>query len=91
MREQEDAQILALFERHGTLTLWGVAAMLHGSTNYRATRAELAATRKALDRLVADGSLVTIGLPRRRTFHAALGASSSDGSDGPARRSADRP
>ena len=69
MRDQ-DAEILALFDRHGTLTLWGIAAILHHSTNRRATRNELSATRKALDRLVAQGLLVTVGSPLRRTFRA---------------------
>jgi hypothetical protein len=71
MRDPEtgrDDRILALFEKHGTLTLWGIAAILHHSTNRRATRNELAATRKALDRLVARGLLVTVGSPLRQTF-----------------------
>jgi hypothetical protein len=69
----QDTQILALFDRHGTLTLWGIAAMLHHSKNRRATRQELAATQQALNRLVARGLLVTVGPPRRRTFRVAPG------------------
>jgi hypothetical protein len=70
MRGRDDERILALFERHGTLTLWGVAAMLYGSTNYRATREEVAAARKVLDRLVINGSLVMVGPACRMTFRA---------------------
>ena len=66
----QDDTILALFDRHGTLTLWGVAGILCGRESRRATREELAATRKALDRLVARGLLVTVGSPLRRTFRA---------------------
>ena len=68
----QDDRILALFEKHGTLTLWGVAAVLYQDqvTNRRATRKELTATRRALDRLVARGLLVTVGSPLRRTFRA---------------------
>ena len=66
----QDDRILVLFEKHGTLTLWGVAGILCGRESRRATRNELAATRKALDRLVARGLLVTVGSPLRRTFRA---------------------
>jgi hypothetical protein len=73
MRDREacrDDRILALFDRHGTLTLWGVAAILHRSTNRQATREELAATRKALNQLVARGLLVKVGPSDRWTFRA---------------------
>ena len=66
----QDDTILALFEKHGTLTLWGVAGILCGRESRRATREELSAIRKALDRLVARGLLVTVGSPLRRTYRA---------------------
>jgi hypothetical protein len=71
-----DDRILTLFERHGTLTLWGIAAVLHRSKNRRATREELAATRQALHRLVARGLLVTVGPSHRWTYRAPQEAAS---------------
>jgi hypothetical protein len=77
MRDREacrDDRILALFNKHGTLTLWGVAAILHRSKNRRATYGELTATRTALNRLVARGLLETVGPSYRWTFRASQGA-----------------
>ena len=85
-----DDRILTLVDRHGTLTLWGIAAMLHRSKNRRATSEELAATRLALQRLVARGMLVTVGPSCRCTYRAPQEAA-SERSGGTASRGASHP